>query len=124
MTLTTTNTKKIGNTINGTSLNTNNNQFRNRTITPRSSTHHQLPLSSTNATTVTLNGGSKTTISMASATKMPPIPTQRRSLIPQPRTYCSSNPITVNTGIKDQNSLSKPTCCFFQRKSKQDLQVT
>jgi hypothetical protein len=83
------------------------NDNRNRPSTQRSSQHLQLPLSttnrSTNATTGTLNGGSKTTISMAStgklATTLPsssssrnatenhrpgPPPTKRRGLVPAP----------------------------------------
>jgi hypothetical protein len=77
---------------------------------------------------VTLNGGSKTTVSLASTTKipvnLPPIPAQRRSLIPPPVSYYSENPININSVNKDQNSSSKATCCFFKCKSKHDIQVT
>lgn len=83
------------------------NESRSRTAMQRSTYHHQLPLSSTNrstnATTGTLNGGSKTTLSMASANKVQatlpsssssrtatenhrpgPPPTKRRGLVPPP----------------------------------------
>lgn len=76
---------------------------RQRSTTQRSTCHYQLPLSSTNATTMTLNGGSKTTLSMASTSKIPtsifssrlpvenqqrsgPPPTKRRGLVPPPST--------------------------------------
>ncbi|CAF0742272.1 unnamed protein product [Adineta steineri] len=86
----------------------NQNESRNRSTMQRNAyQHHQLPLSSTNrstnATTATLNGGSKTTLSMASTSKIQPTlpsssssriatenhrpgppPTKRRGLVPQP----------------------------------------
>jgi len=88
--------------------NNNNSESRNRSTIQRNAyQHHQLPLSSTNRstnpTTVTLNGGSKTTLSMASTSKIQatlpsssssrtatenhrpgPPPTKRRGLIPPP----------------------------------------
>ena len=83
------------------------NESRTRSTTQRSAYHTQLPLSSTNrstnATTATLNGGSKTTLSMASTGKIQatlpsssssrtatenhrpgPPPTKRRGLVPPP----------------------------------------
>ncbi|CAM4857159.1 unnamed protein product [Rotaria socialis] len=86
----------------------NNNESRNRSTTVQRSTYNrQLPLSSTNRstnpTTATLNGGSKTTLSMASTNKVQltlpsssssrtatenhrpgPPPTKRRGLVPPP----------------------------------------
>jgi hypothetical protein len=136
--------KKIINNVNATSLSTaRNNEFRNRTIAPRT----QLPLSSTNATTATLNGGSKTTLSMASTTKNPvnlpstrstienqrPIPAKRRSLVVPPISTYSSNHTESSTNVnnynKEQHSScigqqSEATCCFFKRKAKQALQIT
>ncbi|CAF1260520.1 unnamed protein product [Rotaria magnacalcarata] len=89
--------------------NNNNNESRNRSTTVQRSTYNnrQLPLSSTNRstnpTTATLNGGSKTTLSMASTNKVQltlpsssssrtatenhrpgPPPTKRRGLVPPP----------------------------------------
>ncbi|CAF0926431.1 unnamed protein product [Rotaria sp. Silwood1] len=88
--------------------NTTTNESRNRSIVQRNTYHQrQLPLSSTNRstnpTTATLNGGSKTTLSMASTNKIQltlpsstssrtaienhrpgPPPTKRRGLIPPP----------------------------------------
>ena len=87
--------------------NNNNSESRNRSINQRNTYHHQLPLSSTNRstnpTTATLNGGSKTTLSMASTSKIQPTlpsssssrtatenhrpgppPTKRRGLLPPP----------------------------------------
>lgn len=140
----TTVSKKINTNVNSTSLSTTrNNEFRNRTVAPRT----QLPLSSTNATTATLNGGSKTTLSMASTTKIPvnlpsarstvenqrPIPAKRRSLIIPPISTYSTNhtqySTTVNNSNKEQHSScigqpSEATCCFFKRKAKQALQIT
>jgi len=136
--------KKIINNVNSTSLSTTrNNEFRNRAVLPRT----QLPLSSTNATTATLNGGSKTTLSMASTTKTPvilpstrsttenqrPIPAKRRSLVVPPISTYSVNhtqySINVNNCNKEQHSScigqpSEATCCFFKRKAKQALQIT
>ncbi len=135
--------KKI---VNNTSVSTNRyNELRNRTVVPRT----QLPLSSTNATTATLNGGSKTTLSMASTTKIPvilpstrstlenqrPIPAKRRSLVVPPISIHSSNPTqysaTVNNCTKEQqphpSCIGQPTeatCCFFKRKAKQAFQIT
>ena len=136
--------KKI---VNNTSVSTNRHQeLRTRAIAPRT----QLPLSSTNATTATLNGGSKTTLSMASTTKIPvvlpstrstvenqrPIPAKRRSLVVPPISIHSSNPTqysaTVNTSPKEPPPPPPPplgqpteaTCCFFKRKAKQALQIT
>jgi len=79
---------------------------RQRSTTQRSTCHYQLPLSSTNATTMTLNGGSKTTLSMASTSKIPtsvfssrlpvenqrsgPPPTKRRGLVPPPNSSSSA----------------------------------
>jgi hypothetical protein len=145
--------KKIVNTVNVTSSpatlnnnNNNNNESRNRTVASRSIyPHHQLPLSSTNTTTVTLNGGSKTTLSMASATKLPVllpssrstvenyrhIPAKRRSLVPAPISYDSSNHMqhspNVNNSNKDDHSSfigpsSESTCCFSKRKPQRVLQ--
>lgn len=136
-------------TINTTSISNNrHHELRNRTVVPRT----QLPLSSTNATTATLNGGSKTTLSMASTTKIPvilpstrstienqrPIPAKRRSLVVPP-IATSSNPTqsssTTNNSTREQQQqqLQHPscmgqsteaTCCFFKRKAKQALQIT
>ncbi|CAF1027293.1 unnamed protein product [Adineta ricciae] len=136
--------KKTANTTNIMSSSTtcinNNDESRNRTVASRSLyPHYQLPLSSTNATTVTLNGGSKTTLSMASTTKLPvmlpstnstienrrPIPTKRRSLIPAPPSnYSSNNVLNVNQTAKDYEHTAHPTCCFFKRKPKEALQIT
>lgn len=74
------------------------NESRHRSTTQRSNVQYPLPLSSTNGTTMTLNGGSKTTLSMASTSKIPtailptrppvenqrsgPPPTKRRGLVP------------------------------------------
>ncbi|CAF1166625.1 unnamed protein product [Adineta steineri] len=146
-------TKKINNTINCTSSSTtcinnnNNNESRNRTITSRSIyPHNQLPLSSTNATTLTLNGGSKTTLSMASTTKLPvnlpttrstvekhrPIPAKRLSVVASPlaaappttSNYSSNHILNLNNSSKDFEQSSAATCCFFKRKAKRALQIT
>lgn len=146
-------TKKLANTtLNAISSSTsrNNPELRNnRTITSRNAypPQQQLPLSSTNATTTTLNGGSKTTLSAASATKIPvvlpslrsttdnqrPIPAKRQSLVPiAASNYSSSqaqNSINVNNSNKEQCSSllgqsSEATCCFFKRKAKRALQIT
>ncbi len=133
--------KKTINNVNGTTLSTTrNNEFRNRTVAPRT----QLPLSSTNATTATLNGGSKTTLSIISTTRVPlnlpstrstienqrPIPAKRRSLVAMPPII---NPTqystTVNNCTKEQHPScigpsSEASCCFFKRKAKQALQIT
>ncbi|CAF1522089.1 unnamed protein product [Rotaria magnacalcarata] len=136
-------TKKVINPVNGVSSTVRNNQeLHNRTVAPRSICQHPLPLSSTNATTVTLNGGSKTTVSTASTTKTPvilpslrsttethrPIPAKRQSLVTATANP-SSNPSTnVNNCTKEQYSsyIGQPsvaTCCFFKRKAKQALQI-
>ncbi|CAF1042945.1 unnamed protein product [Rotaria sordida] len=141
---TNTTTKKIISTTNGISstIRNNNHELHNRTVALRSIyQHHQLPISSTNATTVTLNGGSKTTVSNASTTKTPvilpslrstmenqrPIPAKRHSLIPVRTTSNSST--NVNNCNKEQYSSfigqsSEATCCFFKRKAKHALQIT
>jgi hypothetical protein len=87
--------------------NNNTSESRNRSTVQRNIYHPQLPLSSTNRstnpTTATLNGGSKTTLSMASTSKIQttlpslsssrtatenhrpgPPPTKRRGLVPPP----------------------------------------
>ncbi|CAF0884910.1 unnamed protein product [Rotaria sp. Silwood1] len=140
-------TKKIVPTTNGISSSSsttvqNNHELHNRTVALRSIyQHQQLPINSTNATTVTLNGGSKTTVSNASTTKTPvilpslrttiensrPIPAKRQSLIPvRP---ISSSSTHVNNCNKEQYSScigqsSEATCCFFTRKAKHALQIT
>jgi len=139
--------KKTVNTANGTSssITRNNNELRNLTVAPRSIYHrHPLPLSSTNATTLTLNGGSKTTLSMVSTTRMPvtlpssratiennrPIPAKRHSLAPPPppsTSLSSSNHAQYSTNVNNCNReqySSEPTCCFFKPKAKQALQIT
>lgn len=145
---TSTNTKKATNPMSGlpSTTNRNNNELHNRTVAPRSICQHPLPLNSTNATTVTLNGGSKTTVSTASTTKTPvilpslrsttenyrPIPAKRQSLAgttanpSSNQTHFSNN---VNNCNKEQYAsfIGQPsvaTCCFFKRKAKQALQIT
>lgn len=103
--------KTIGNTYASASVSTpptrlptNAVESRQRSTTQRSNCHYQLPVSSGNMTTITLNGGSKTTLSMASTSKIPvtmipsrstangnqksesgpPPPTKRRGLVPPP----------------------------------------
>ena len=97
--------KALASTMTATSLSAattsnTNHESRYRSIVQRTTYQPQLPMSSTNATTTTLNGDSKTTLSTASGAKIPsivpftrtavetqrsgPPPTKRRGLLPTP----------------------------------------
>ncbi|CAF0936640.1 unnamed protein product [Adineta ricciae] len=125
-----------------TNRNGNHHDSRHRTAIQRNTfQNHQLPLSSTNrstnATTVTLNGGSKTTLSMASTSKVQPAlpslsssrtatenhrpgppPTKRRGLVPEPpplpcysyhHTHQQQHPANVNNSNNSRTHKEHPS---------------
>jgi hypothetical protein len=122
-------TKTMVNTLTGASTLTPNGRnpnhvsgTRHRSTTQRSTCHYQLPLSSTNATTITLNGGSKTTLSMASTSKIPTAVTSSRTTIENPR--AGGPPPTKRRGLVPAPVLSTLPSAYSYHDTYQQVTCT